>query len=160
MGTKAINNNGTIKVHQGVPKTLHASSGTYLNAPAMTDAQLRAAGLFDVVLPDSYDSQIHDLGDIFWDSANTQFTYPKTDKTWSQTLGELKTQKIANLKSNANNKLSETDWIIVRDKELGNTTAQSTLDDRAAIRTSVAIKEGEVNALTTKSSVVTYDISL
>ena len=98
MGTKAINKNGIIKVHQGVPKTLYSSSGTYLNAPSMTDAQLRAAGLFDVVLPDGYNSQIHDLGEIFWDSANTQFTYPKTDKTWAQTLGELKTQKIANLK--------------------------------------------------------------
>jgi hypothetical protein len=160
MGTKAINKNGTIKVYQGVPKTLHASSGTYLNALAMTDAQLRAAGLFDVVMPEGYDSQIHDLGEIFWDSENTQFTYPKTDKTWTQTLDELKTQKIANLKSNANNKLAETDWIIVRDKELGNTTAQSTLDDRAAIRTSCATKESEINALTTKASVVTYDTTL
>ena len=31
----------------------------------MTDAQLRAAGLFDVVMPEDYDSQIHDLGEIF-----------------------------------------------------------------------------------------------
>ena len=55
---------------------------------------------------------------------------------------------------------AKTDWIIVRDTELGNTTAQSTLDDRAAIRTSCATKEGEINAKTTKAQVVQYDISL
>ena len=60
--------------------------------------------------------------EIFWDSANTQFTYPKTNKTWTQSLAELKTQKIANLKAIANSKLSETDWVIIRDTELGNTT--------------------------------------
>ena len=78
--------------------------------------------MFDVVLPDGYNSQIHDLGDIFWDSANTQFTYPKANKTWSQTVAELKEQKIANLKASANSKLDETDWVIIRDTELGNTT--------------------------------------
>ena len=111
-------------------------------------------------MPSGYNSAIHDLGDIYWDSANTQFTYPKTNKTWSQTLAELKTQKIANLKANANSKLAETDWVIVRDTELGNTTDQDILDDRAAIRTSCNTKEGEINAKTTKAQVVQYDISL
>ena len=45
-------------------------------------------------MPDGYNSQIHDLGEIFWDSANTQFTYPKTNKTWSHnSLAELKDSK-------------------------------------------------------------------
>ena len=74
MGKKAINRNGVIKVYEGVPKTLYSSTGTYLNAPAMTSGELRSAGLFDVVLPDGYDSQIHDLSEIYWDSANIQFT--------------------------------------------------------------------------------------
>jgi hypothetical protein len=50
--------------------------------------------------------------------------------------------------------------VIIRDTELGNTTAQDILDARAAIRTSVATKESEINAKTTKASVVKYDISL
>ena len=79
MGKKAINKNGTIKVYEGVPKVLYASNGTHLNAQAMSDAALRAAGLFDVVLPEGYNSAIHDLGDIFFDSANTVFTYTKSD---------------------------------------------------------------------------------
>jgi len=157
----AINRNGTIQVYQSVPKAFKGSQKEYLGGfDQLTEGERKAEGLFDVVMPSGYNSAIHDLGEIFWDSANTQFTYPKTNKTWSQTLAELKTQKIANLKANANSKLSETDWIIVRDTELGNTTAQSVLDDRAAIRTSCATKESEINAKTTKAQVVQYDISL
>jgi hypothetical protein len=157
----AINRNGTIQVYTSIPKSFKGSQKEYLGGfDQLTRAEQKAEGLYDVVMPSGYNSEIHNLGDIFWDSANTQFTYPKTNKTWSQTLAELKTQKIANLKANANSKLAETDWIIVRDTELGNTTAQSTLDDRAAIRTSCATKESEINAKTTKAQVVQYDISL
>ena len=93
MEKKAINKNGTIKVYEGVPKVLYASNGTHLNAQAMSDAALRAAGLFDVVLPEDYNSSIHDLSDIFFDSANTVYTYTKTDKTWDATLDEMKANK-------------------------------------------------------------------
>lgn len=157
----AINRNGTIEIYQSIPKRFKGSQKEYLGGfDQLTRAEQKAEGLYDIVMPNGYNSQIHDLGDITWDSANTQFTYPKTNKTWSQTLAELKTQKIENLKANANRELAKTDWIIVRDTELGNTTAQSTLDDRAAIRTSCATKESEINAKTTKAQVVQYDISL
>jgi len=158
---KAINRNGTIQVYNSVPKVFKGQQKEYLGGfDNLSEAQQRAEGLFDVVMPDGYDSRVHDLGDIYWDSENTRFTYPKTNKTWSQSLAELKEQKIANLKASANSKLSETDWVIIRDTELGNTTAQDILDARAAIRTSVATKESEINAKTTKASVVKYDISL
>ena len=157
----AINRNGTIQVYQSVPKAFKGSQKEYLGGfDQLTEGERKAEGLFDVVMPSGYNSAIHDLGEIFWDSANTQFTYPKTNKTWSKSLADMKADKIANLKANANSKLSETDWVIVRDTELGNTTAQSVLDDRAAIRTSCATKESEINAKTTKAQVVQYDISL
>ena len=157
----AINRNGVIQVYSSVPKVFKGSQKEYLGGfDQLTRAEQKAEGLFDVVMPDGYDSQIHDLGEIFWDSANTQFTYPKTNKTWSQTVAELKTQKIANLKSSANSKLAETDWVIIRDTELGNTTDSAITDARAAIRTSVSTKESEINAKTTKAQVVQYDITL
>ena len=158
---KAINRNGTIQVYNSVPKAFKGQVKEYLGGfDNLSEAEQKAEGLFDVVMPSGYDSNIHDLGDIYWDSENTRFTYPKTNKTWTQTVAELKEQKIANLKASANSKLSETDWVIIRDTELGNTTAQDILDARAATRTSVATKESEINAKTTKASVVKYDISL
>ena len=158
---KAVNKNGTIRVYGSAPKSFNGNNKVYLTGfDRISEAQQKAEGLFDVVMPDGYDSRVHNLGDIYWDSANTRFTYPKTNKTWSQSLADMKTDKIANLKATANTKLSETDWIIVRDTELGNTTDQTTLDDRAAIRTSCATKESEINAKTTKAAVVKYDTSL
>lgn len=158
---KAINKNGTIRVYGSTPKAINGNSNIYLTGfDQLTDAQQRAEGLFDVVIPDGYNSQIHDLGEIFWDSANTQFTYPKTNKTWSQTVAELKEQKIANLKANANSKLAETDWYIIRNADTGDAIPSDITDARAAIRTSVATKESEINAKTTKAQVVQYDISL
>ena len=78
------------------------------------------------------------------------------DRTWSQTVAELKEEKIENLKAIYNRKLSETDWYIVREAEGGTATPQSILDDRAALRTECGTKEGEINALTTKNAVVSY----
>ena len=160
MATKAINKNGVITVHNGVPQTLYGSSGTYLNAPAMSDTALREAGLYDVVYPEGYNSAIHDLSEIFWDSANTVFTYTKSDKTWSQSLADMKTNKIANLKANANSKLTETDWYIIRNNDDGTVVPADITTARAAVRTAVGTKETEINALTEKSAVVLYDINL
>mgnify|MGYP003120222943 FL=1 len=160
MATKAINKNGIITVHNGVPKTLYSSSGTYLNAQAMSEASLREAGLYDVVLPEDYNVAIHDLSEIFWDSANAVFTYTKSDKTWSQSLADMKTNKIANLKANANSKLAETDWYIIRNNDDGTAVPADITTARAAVRTAVGTKETEINALTEKSAVVLYDINL
>lgn len=160
MATKAINKNGTITVYDGVPKTLYSSSGTYLNAQAMSEASLREAGLYDVVLPEDYNVAIHNLSEIFWDSANTVFTYTKSDKTWSQSLADMKTAKIANLKANANSKLAETDWYIIRKNDDGTAVPADITTARAAVRTAVGTKETEINALNEKSAVVLYDINL
>ena len=115
----AINRNGTIQVYQSAPRAFTGSQKEYLGGfDQLTRDEQKAEGFFDVVLPDGYNPDIHNLGDIYWDSANSQFTYPKTNKTWSQSLSDLKAQKIANLKANANSKLAETDWYIIRKQKI------------------------------------------
>jgi hypothetical protein len=132
---KAKNYNGTIKVYSQLPK----SYGSII-------------GGFDLL------SNTQELGGIEWDSDNSRFTYPVSNKTFSDTLAEMKTAKIKSLKDIYNHKLSATDWIIVRDQELGNTTSQSVLDDRAALRTECSTKEAEINAKTTKAQVADYTL--
>lgn len=151
---KAKDYNGTIKIYNRLPKSYGNIIGGF---DLLSDSDLEGHGFYDVVTP-SYNSQTQVLGDIYWDSANSQFTYPVNNKTWSQTLAQLKSQKIANLKNMYNSKLSETDWIIVRDQELGNTTSQDTLDDRAALRTACSTHETAINAKTTKAQVASYSL--
>jgi len=151
---KAIQINGAIKRYTSIPKAWgNVIGGFHL----LSSTEWEAAGFYDVVTP-SYDSATQKLGDLEWDADNSVFTYPVINKTWTQTVAELKAQKIESLKAIYNRKLAETDWVIVRDTELGNTTDQSILDDRAALRTECATKEGEINSKTTKASIVSYSL--
>jgi len=149
---KAINIDGIIKTYGNVKNFGGALGLQYSN-----DSDLQALGFYDVVRPTITSSQ--ELGDIEWDADNNVFTYPINNKTYSQTVAELKTQKIENLKSIYNSKLIETDWVIIRAQE-GIVAPQATLDARAALRTECASKEAEINALTTKSAIVDYEFSI
>ena len=149
---KGININGTIKTYSSVPKTW----GAMLGVNYMSDEDLKGIGFYDIVTPTTTASQ--ELGDIFFDADNEVFTYPVESRTYTQTVAELKEQKIASLKLIFNTKLAKTDWIIIRDQELGNTTDQTILDDRAQLRTDCATHETTINAKTTKASIVDYEL--
>lgn len=151
---KGININGTIKTYSSVPKTW----GNILGVNYMSDEDLKTLGFYDVVRPDTNNSQ--ELGNIYFDADNEIFTYPVESKTFSETVAELKASKIQRLKDLYNAKLIETDWIIIRDQELGNTTDQSILDERAQLRTDCTAHETAINAITTKASVVDYELPI
>lgn len=147
----AIDVNGTIKTYYSIPK----SWGNQIGVNYMSEADQNSLGFYEVVEPTIQASQ--ELGDIYFDEENNQFTYQVNSRTISETLAELKTSKIEEIKTYYRNKLVETDWIIVRDQELGNTTDQSILDKRAQLRTDCETHETAINAKTTKASLIDYD---
>ena len=151
---KAIQIDGAIKRYTTIPKSWgNVIAGFNL----LSSTEWEAAGFYDVVSP-SYDSATQYLGDLEWDADSSTFTYPVINRTWTQTVAELKEATIANLKAIYNRKLSETDWFIVREAEGGTATPQSILDGRAALRTECGTKEGEINALTTKAAIASYSL--
>ena len=150
---KAIQINGAIKRYTSIPKAWGNVIGGF---DLLSSTEWEDAGFYDVVSP-SYDSATQHLGDLEWDADSSVFTYPVIDKTWSQTVAELKESKIANLKSLYGRKLSETDWYIIRAQE-GIAAPQDIIDARAALRTECATKEDEINALSTKKAVVSYSL--
>jgi hypothetical protein len=145
--------NGAIKRYTAIPKSW---GRVIVGFNLLSSTEWEAAGFYDVVTP-SYDSATQYLGDLEWDGDASVFTYPVIDRTWSQTVAELKTSKIENLKSIYGRKLSETDWYIIRAQE-GIAAPQEITDARAALRTDCATKEDEINALTTKKAVVSYSL--
>ena len=151
---KAINDNGTIKTFNSVPKTW----GTKIGLQYASDSDLEAIGFFDVEKPTLKESQ--EYGDIEWDAANNRFTYPVNNKTYSKTVAELKTQKIASLKAIYNNKLAETDWYVTRKQEKGTAIPSEITTERDNLRSECATKEGEINAKTTKAGVVDYALPI
>ena len=154
---KAINKNGKITIYQGVPQSFTSSQGVHLNAPNMSEQALKDAGLFDVVISDDYDERIHTLGEIYFDSPNTVFKKDLVDKTWTETLDELKTRRINHFKSQVNSKLAETDWYVIRKTDNNDAIPSDVQTARTNLRTQSATVETEINALTEKKEVVLYD---
>ena len=154
---KAVNNNGIITTYPDVPKQFKSSTGYHLNARAMTAGELHNAGMFDVIIPEEYDSRIHDLDEIYFDSAESVFKKDLINKTWDQTLAELKEQQINNFKGQIGSKLTETDWYVIRNADDGSEIPADITAARADLRTQSNTVETEINALTTKKAVMSYD---
>ena len=149
---KAINIDGTIKIYSNLK-----SFGGAIGLQYASDSDLETMGFYDVVTPSTKQSQ--ELGSIEWDSKNKVFTYPIKNKTYSQSVAELKTSKIENLKSIYGSKLVRTDWYIIRAQE-GTAAPQDIIDARAALRSECASKEAEINALSTKASIIDYQFPI
>ena len=154
---KAVNNNGIITTYPDVPNKFRSSTGYHLNARGMTSDQLRDAGLFDVIIDENYDSRIHTLGEIYFDSASSVFRKDAEDITWSESLSELKERRINNFKGQIGSKLAATDWYIIRNADNGTEVPTEVADARQALRDQSDSVESEINALTTKKKVITYD---
>lgn len=151
---KAKNYNGTIKVYSQLPKSYGSIIGGF---DLLSDSDLETHGFYDVHTP-TYNSNTQELGDIEWDSDNSRFTYPVSNKTFSDTLAAMKTAKIKSLKSIYNNKLSATDWYITRNQEKGTAIPSDIQTERDDLRTECSTKEAEINAKTTKAQVADYTL--
>ena len=154
---KAVNNNGIITTYPDVPKSFRSSTGHHLNAKAMSADALRNAGLFDVIIDENYDSRIHTLGEIYWDTGATVFRKDKEDITWDESLSEIKEREINNFKARIGSELSKTDWYIIREMDNGVDVPEDVVDARVALRELSDTVESEISALTTKKKVKTYD---
>jgi|TARA_Y100000289_G_C3837475_1_gene106776 hypothetical protein len=151
---KAININGNIKEYRNVPKSWgNVIGGFHL----LSDSDLQTYGFYDIVIPADYNDSVHNLGDLYFDDANNVFKRDLIDKTWTETLDELKQNKIANYKTEINLKLQETDWYIVRNAETGAEIPANITTQRADYRAESVTIENEVNALTTKQEVILYE---
>jgi len=148
---KAININGNIKI-VAKPKSL----GGNLGLQYASDSDLEALGFFELEQTSKKPSQ--DYGDIVFDSDNNKFVYNIENKTFIETVAELKTQQITELKRIYNTKLSSTDWYIVRAAEGGTAIPSNITTERNNLRIECTSKEAEINALTTKSSIVDFEI--
>ena len=147
---KAILVNGEIKTFRVMPKSWTDENGTHLNI-----GDGASLGFKDVVTPD-HDQRIEELSNLHLEG--DVYTYDVVDKTIPQTLAELKSQKISNLKHSIGSELSKTDWYVVRYADVGTEIPAAIKEARADLRDQSDIVEAEINALTTKKAVLTYDL--
>ena len=151
---KAIEINGEIKTFSKYPKNFKHGDNLYL---ILTDEIAKELGFKDVITPE-YNYLTEELSEI--KLVGDVFTYDVIEKPIKETLSELKEQKVSELKSIIGGRLSQTDWYVIRQADAGTDIPQDIKDDRAALRTASDLIEAEINALTTKKSVVLFDINL
>lgn len=149
----AIDINGEIKRYSSLPKSWGNIIAGFNN---LSDEEAQSYGFYNVVIPE-YNRKTESIGDIYFDSDDSVFTYPVNNRTWDESLSELKSNKIDALRDYTNNKLAETDWYVIRNAERSIDIPQDIQDARAAILSNHDTSESEINALTTKKSVVNYE---
>ena len=161
---------GKVVKYSRLPKEFKGTKN-YVGGFDTADSSIHETeGFYDVIVP-TYDSVTQVIYNLHLDSSyasptpndadatRTVFTYDVKAKTISETVAELKTKRIEELKKVAYNKLSNTDWYAIRKAEKGTAIPSDIVTERDGIRTSVTTKEGEINALTTKASILKYDIN-
>jgi len=107
---KAVKNNEIITLYQSLPNSFRSSTGLHYNIKGWSDSEMEDNGLFNVIIDDSYNSKIHNLGEIYWDLKGRVFKKDISEKTWVQSLSELKEREIDNFKHRVINELSKNDW--------------------------------------------------
>ena len=151
---KAIEINGQINTYDKLPSSWGNILGGF---DLLSDEELKEYGFYDVVIPDC-DSRIQELGDLYFDSASETFTKDVSDRTWVLTLAELKEQQINNFNHSTQYKLQDTDWYIIRNQEIGVDIPADITIARQALREQAGTVESEINALSTKKAVMSFDL--
>ena len=156
---KAIEINGKIKIYNTLPNSWNGTKHYVGGFASLSDEELKSEGFYDVVIPEN-NNIVEELSAIYFDSDNEIFTYDVSDKTWSETVAELKAIRIGQLNSKAYNLLSITDWEIIRKADTGDDISPDIQEARDGIRDNIVTIEGEINSKTTKKSVMSYIIEL
>lgn len=168
---KARIEDGKVVKYSQIPQSFKAGSklvaGGGRNLPT---AKLEEYGFFDIIVP-TYDSVTQAIHNLHFDNAYADtdvdgseitrevFIYDVKTKVISETVAQLKIERISELKKVAYDKLATTDWYAIRKAENGTAIPSDVVTERSGIRTIVTTKEGEINALTTKASILKYDIN-
>ena len=149
---KAIEINGEIKTFGKVPKKWSDENGLHVNI-----GDGFAFGFKDLVYP-NYDARVQELENLHLDG--DVYTYDVIEMPIKETLAELKSNKVSELKSMVGQKLSETDWYVIRNADVGTEIPDNIKEARADLRDQSNTIEAEINALTTKKAVVLFAINL
>ena len=153
---RANNINGEIKIFNTLPSTWNGKKhymGGFASSPVEV---LVEEGFYEVVDP-QYDHATEELGELYLE--DNKYYYTVNAKTWSETLAELKENKINHLQEYTNSLLLSTDWYYIRKLDRNIDVPQEVEDQRAIILNNHNDHETAINALTKKADVIKYEFN-
>lgn len=147
---KIIPINGKLEKHVRLPKSIKRDDRLVFNLEKLSKEELVDLGIYDLITP-SYDKLTQKLGEIVWKAEEKYYTYEIVDIDLSDGtyLQEQKEGRILRVNNTAHSILSDTDYVIVKSIEKGETPPQNIVDERQAVRDVVNAYEVEVNNCTT-----------
>jgi len=152
MKAKKINNK--IKTYSRLPRSYAGVVGGF---NLLSDSELESYGFYNITVP-SFNNDTQELGEIFFNETINAYTYPVNNLTWSETLEELKQNKINSVKRKVMTQLSSTDWYIIRKLERNIDIPENIKQERTAILAKHDEQIAEINSLLSKENVVAYEL--
>jgi len=158
--------NSKIKVYNKLPSKFKGITGNYAGGfYALDPATILAEGFKPLVKPPISDVFLYGYGEII--EYSDRFEYEIVLISPDQTLAGAKEKRMTELRSIATDLFNETNWYYERETrtdKMANTVRKSVPDwvlirDKGVYE-SFDIIEGEINALTTISEVLSYTITL
>lgn len=154
---KARNENGAIKLYGNLPskyksENLNIAGGFHKLSTAIHEQE----GFFDLIKPE-LDSYIQELGEVYFDTENSLFTYPVI-AIILPSLEDAKTSKIRELK-NAVKDLYTAIQGYITEKQIHDETISVAVKDKIkSIRTKYLLIKSQINALTTVVEVIKFEL--
>lgn len=152
---KAIQLKDEIKLYGKIPSSYNGKKHYVGGFNLLSDSELEKEGFFDVETP-SIDYTVQELGKLSFSKSKNKFVYAVKNKTWSESVTDLKSNKILQIKSYAKYLLSDTDWYITRQAEGIKDAPADIIAARKKIRDDIDAEITEINKLSKKADIVKF----
>jgi hypothetical protein len=145
-------------VRSGIPShfTRENGEGFWGGYETRTDLH-HEDGWRDEVVPE-YDPVTEQLGSPFYSEELDAVTYEVAVRLNLPSLEEAKSRKVAEIKHQAGNKLSQTDWFVTRQVETGKPIPEGIAEERELIRDRSNELEAEVMAIAELRDVLVFEV--
>jgi|TARA_S200000501_G_scaffold265561_1_gene249263 hypothetical protein len=144
-----------IKIFNVLPSSYKGLKYYMAGFNLLSDSELETEGFYDVEIPE-HNSVVEELTDLKFDESKKKFVYSVKDKTWSESVSDLKEQAIVKLDIKKDIDLGATQKEVLDAFEAGTEISQKTKDERSAIKKKYDDDIIALNSLTKKSDIVKF----
>ena len=147
--------NKKIKTYNVLPSNYNGKKYYLSGFNLLSDDELADEGFYKVEIPE-YDSRVQELKDLKFNKTKGKFVYSLKNKTFSESVSELKNKVLENLKTKRDFKLEPTKNLALEAYETGAELSQEVKDERDAIRKQYDDDVIALNKLTKKLDIVKF----
>ena len=147
--------NKKIKTFNTLPSTYRGKKYYMTGFNLLSDNELADEGFYKVEVPE-YDSMVQELKDLKFNKTKSKFIYSVKNRTFSESVSELKEQKLLQLKIRRDILLEPTRDAALEAFETGVKLSQAIKDERDAIRKKYNDDVIALNKLTKKLDIVKF----